>query len=112
MPATSLTDRLKGLLMEHMEVLVLVLAILGCIFGLLGFAAAAVTAVIVLGWRNSTHKVVQVPAPETIFEVDAPKEIVDQLPSSPEPQTLQAWLLQQQKQASSLDNIYSQDLGD
>ncbi len=88
----------------------LIFGILGCIFGLLGFVAACVTGVIVLGWRNSTHKIVQVPQEETSYEVDVPKEILDQLPSSPEPQSLQAWMREQQRNASSLDAIYSQDV--
>lgn len=43
---------------------------MGAIFGLLGFVASAVAAVIVIGWKNSTHRIVQVP--DTKYEYDVP----------------------------------------
>jgi hypothetical protein len=91
-----------------MQEAALILSILGCIFGILGFIAAAVTSVIVLGWRASTHKIEYVKPEETRWEVDAPQEVVDQLPSSPEPVSLGKWM---QDQRSRVDELYDQDLG-
>jgi hypothetical protein len=91
-----------------MDTLVIVLAVLGCIFGLLGFVAAAVTAVIVIGWKNSTHKIQWVNTEPTREEIDAPPEVRDQLPSSPEPVTLQQWVREQQMNDAGA--VYDQDL--
>lgn len=93
-----------------METLLIILSVLGLVFGLLGFVAACVTGVIVLGWRASTHQVIQVPTQETKFEIDAPPHIRDQLPSSPEPETLEQWMRKQRANATSLDSLYEQDL--
>lgn len=91
-----------------METAALVLGICAFIFSLLALVASGVVAVIVIGWKNSTHRIEYRQPEETTFQVDAPPEIVDQLPSSPEPQTLQQWMRGQQSQ---LDSLYDQDLG-
>lgn len=95
-----------------MEIAAIILGILGIVFGLLGLVASLVTATIVIGWKNSTHRIEYRKPEETSYEVDAPPHIADQLPSSPEPQTLEAWMRQQQRESSSLDAVYEQDLGE
>lgn len=94
-----------------MEIASFIFSVLGFIFGLLGFVAASITAVIVLGWKNSTHRI-EYQKPEDVgptrYEIDAPPGIVDQLPSSPEPQSLEQWVRSQRSQA---DDLYEQDLG-
>lgn len=67
------------------------MAVLGLVFGLLGFIASSVTAVIVLGWRNSTHKVEYIDPGPTIEQPDIPQHLIDQLPSQPEPETLEQY---------------------
>lgn len=93
-----------------MEIAAIILGILGIVFGLIGLVASFVTATIVIGWKNSTHRIEYRKPEETTYQVDAPPHIVDQLPSAPEPQTLDAWMRQQQREQSSLDSVYDQDL--
>lgn len=95
-----------------MEIAAIILGILGTIFGLLALVASLVTATIVIGWKNSTHRIEYRKPEETSYEVDAPEHIRDQLPTAPEPQTLEAWMRQQQREGSSLDAVYDQDLGE
>lgn len=96
-----------------MEQAAIILGILGIVFGLIGLVASFITATIVIGWKNSTHRI-EYRKPEeeapTRFEVDAPKHIIDQLPSAPEPQTLEQWMRQQAREQNSLDAVYEQDL--
>lgn len=87
-----------------MEVAVIVMSILGMIFGLAGCAAAMVAVVIVKAWQHSTHRISYAPAQETRYEVDAPPEVVSQLPSSPEPITPEQYI--RRAQASSLEELY------
>lgn len=87
-----------------MEVAVLVMSILGLIFGLSGFAAATVALVMVKGWQHSTHRISYAPVQETRYEVDAPPEVVDQLASPPEKLTPEQYL--RKVQNSSLDELY------
>lgn len=89
--------------------MIIAAVVIALVFSVLGLVASLVTATIVIGWRNSTHKIEYRKPEETVFEIDAPKHIVDQLPSSPEPQTLEQWVRQQQN--GSLDNLYEQDVG-
>jgi hypothetical protein len=83
-----------------MEVATLTLSIIACFLSLCAFAGAAVTAVIVIGWKSSTHKIVQV-AP-TAYEYDVPPEILARAAtdtdtpktktfSEPTPAPLSAW---------------------
>lgn len=53
----------------------LVLSICAFIFSLLALVAAGVTCVIVLGWKNSTHKVEYRPVPATTHEIDIPADV-------------------------------------
>ena len=90
-----------------METAVIVASILGLIFGLLGLVASAVACIIVLGWRNSTHRVVQLPVPETRYELDMPPGVApdaSQLPSEPEQMTPQEYA--RRARESSFDEIY------
>lgn len=87
-----------------MEVAVLVISILGLILGFAGFATAMVAIVIVKGWQHSTHRIVHAPVQDTRYEVDAPPEVVDQLPSPSEKLTAQQYL--RRVQSSSLDELY------
>ncbi len=91
-----------------MEALTLALAITAGVLSLLAFVASATTAVIVIGWKSSTHKVVQVPVvqPETRYELDLPPDVLDQMPSNPEPRTVEQYLKQVQREADNLDDLY------
>lgn len=95
-----------------MTITALILGILGCIFGLMALAASFVTGTIVIGWKNSTHRVEYRKPEETTYEVDAPEHIRDQLPSAPEPETLEQYMRRQVRDQNSLDSVYEQSLGD
>lgn len=88
-----------------MATVTIVLAILGCIFGLLGFVAAAVTSVIVIAWKNSTHQIQYVDPGKTVVEPDAPQHILDQLPTPPEPQTLEQYYRQLARDRGELEDF-------
>lgn len=87
-----------------MEVAVLVISILGLIFGLLGFVAATAAIVVVKGWQNSTHRISYAPVEDTRYEVDAPPDVVNQLASPPEKLTPEQYI--RRVQNSSLDELY------
>lgn len=87
-----------------LETAVLVMSILALVLSLVAFAASAVVAVIVIGWKNSTHKVTYLPAPETRYEVDLPPEVAAQAPSSPEPVTPEQYARKLREQ--SLEDLY------
>jgi len=89
-----------------MEIATLVCAILGLVFGLLGMVAAGVTAVIVIGWKNSTHKIEYAPIGDTQVELDVPPDIAAQLPTPTEPRTLEQYLKRQR--AATLDDLYEE----
>ena len=93
-----------------MEAVTLALALCAFVFAFLSLVASVATGILVWGWRVSTHKVIQLPAPppsETTYSLDVPQEIANQLPSSPEPQTLDAWV---KSQRSQLEELYAQDI--
>lgn len=95
-----------------MEIAALIFGILGCVFGLMALVASFVVGTIVIGWKNSTHRVEYRKPEETTYEMDAPPHIAAQLPSSPEPETLEQYMRRQARDGSSLDSIYDQSLGD
>jgi hypothetical protein len=77
----------------------------------MAMAAAAVVAVTVIGWRNSSHKIVQVPVSDepTRYEYDLPQSVMDKLPSNPESETQEAYLNRMQRAEAALDDRFSQD---
>ena len=89
----------------------LVFSVCALVFSCLALAAAVVTAVIVIGWRNSSHKIVQVPISDepTRYEYDLPKEVMDRLPSDPEPPTPEAYVKRMQKLEAELDDQFSSE---
>lgn len=91
-----------------MEIAVLVLSIIACAFSTLALVASLSVGVIVIGWKNSTHRIEYRKPDETTYEIDAPPEVRDQIPSAPEAMSLQQWARSQQSQ---LDQVYEQDLG-
>lgn len=95
-----------------MEIAALILGILGCIFGLIALVASFVTGTIVIGWKNSTHRIEYRKPEETQTVIDAPEHLIDQLPQSPELETLQQYMRRQARDQNSLDSIYDQSLGD
>jgi hypothetical protein len=84
------------------------LAFSAFVFSFLSLVAAGVTAVIVLGWKNSTHKVVQLAAPvePTRVEYDLPEEVRDRMPSSPEVPTPEQYIARMQSHAEALEEAY------
>ncbi len=85
-----------------MSTLAIALCICAFIFSGIAMAAAAVTAVIVIGWKNSTHKVIQMPVEPTKYEWDMP--IQD--PNDPEFKSQEQQLRQAQREAAALEDIY------
>lgn len=83
----------------------IILGVIGCVFGLLGMIAAGVTAVIVIGWKNSTHKIEYAPVPDTTVELDLPKPIQDQI--AEDPKTLEQYIRKMRAQAT-LDDLYEE----
>lgn len=90
-----------------METATLVIAILGLVFGLLGMIAAGVTAVIVIGWKNSTHQIQYQPVPETKVELDIPPDIAAQLGDAPGNRTVEQYVRKLRAQAT-LDDLYEE----
>ncbi len=95
-----------------MEIAAIILGALGCVFGLIGLVASFIVGTIVIGWKSSTHRIEYRTPQETTYQVDAPDHIVDQLPSSPEPETLDQYMRRQASAQNSLDSIYDQTLGE
>lgn len=91
-----------------MELVALVLACVALFFSLCAFIASAATAVIVIGWKSSTHKIVQLPAtlPETQEVFDLPPDVLAQMPSSPETRTPEQYIRDMQREAASLEDMY------
>ncbi len=93
-----------------MEHITLALAISAFVLSFLALAASLTAAVMLVGLRNSTHKVVQVPVDPgpTQYAWDLPPDVMDKLPSEPEPRTPEQYLKQMQSGARSLDDLYEQ----
>lgn len=94
------------------EALPLVLSLCAFVFSFLALLCAATAAVIVIGWKNSTHKVVQLPADpftETRTEWDLPREVLDKLPSAPETPTPEEYVRAAKRVEADIEDQYSQD---
>lgn len=89
-----------------MEIAVIVMGIIGCVFGLLGLVASIITGILVLGWKNSTHKVEYIAPPETREEYDVPADILAQLPSNPEPRTVEQYVREARQRQAQADSFY------
>ena len=91
-----------------MELVALILACVAVFFSVCAFIASAATAVIVLGWKNSTHKVVQLPAvlPETREAFDIPFDVLNPTPDSPTQRTPEEYLIQKRREAEDMDALY------
>lgn len=89
------------------ESVVIAAAVIAAVFSFLALCAAAAAIVIVLGWKNSTHKIVQVPVESTRFEYDLPPDVTpDELPSPPEPLTREQYA--RKLREASLEELYEE----
>lgn len=94
-----------------LETVTLALSLVAFFLSLLAFITSATAAVIVIGWKNSTHKVIQMPSTvdplmaETRTEYDLPQEILDQLPSNPETPTPERYVARMQAQAEAQRDV-------
>jgi hypothetical protein len=88
--------------LELLPVLSLSASIASLVFSLGGLAAGLWAVVQVLGWKRSTHRIEYRPATETVVEQDIPKDILDQMPQKPVPQTLEQWAREQREQENYL----------
>ncbi len=83
-----------------MQTAILVFAILGFVFGFLGFLTGCWAVVDLLASKRSTHRITQMPVTyeETTVENDIPQHIRDQLPSPVEKLTAEQYLLWEARQ--------------
>ena len=80
----------------------LALSLASFVFSLGGLAAGLWACVQVLGWKRSTHRIEYRAPTETVIEHDIPKEILEQMPTRPAPQTLEQYLREQQQEGGYL----------
>ncbi len=85
-----------------MAVSALVLAAISLVFGLCGFGAGVWACIQVLAWKRSTHKIEYRTPSITEIESDIPAHILDQMPSRPEPQTLEQYTRERHEQSGFL----------
>ena len=78
------------------------------VFSAIAMVASAITAVIVIGWKNSTHKIEYAAVPDTRVELDVPPDVAAQLPTSPEARTMEQYIREVSKRQSALDDLYEE----
>ncbi len=67
-----------------MNALPLALAICAFVFGLISLVGSLACIATVIGWKSSTHQVVQLgPQPPTEYQYDQPQSEIDRLPLAP-----------------------------